>query len=285
MIAAIQRVRHLARRLTRSTAWTADLCDYYGVTAAEAEELGKRRTGRRPSFPGSVSTAAVSGRTFEEIWESKPRRTKAEIFEFYRDIGAWASFRQSYYHRHLDASRFLHGLPDGGSFCEYGGGIGPIIDRIVVHRARESSVLTLVDVPSEHLTFGEWRIRRRIERLGRRHHFEVLRVRTDALPLVSQYDVIAILEVFEHLPDPVEVAEHLLAHLKPGGRLWENFVAHEDAHGADLPQAQSQRDRVYELLRQRCDLVEGTDPHVDDSGTRCWIKRAVGPGLERGPAR
>lgn len=270
-------MRQFVNRLARPDVWADDLRDYYDVTVAQTIELGTRRRGRRPSLPGSVSAAPVSGFAFEEIWDSRPRDTVRAIFDFYRDVGSWMSFRQSVYHRYLDASRFLKGLPEGGAFCEYGGGIAPVINWIVENCHKESYMLTLVDVPSEHLAFGEWRIRRKMQRLRSRHTFDVLEVQPERLPLSRTYDVIAILEVFEHLPNPIQVATHLIDHLKVGGRLWENFIEHPDANAADLDVAQRERTEVLDLFLSTCTLVEGPDPRVKGSGTRCWVKRQSGP--------
>ena len=273
-----RRVGRAIKRVVSPYDWAADLRDYYGVTTEHAEALGRRAKGRRPSLPGSATTAAVSGQTFEELWAARPRLDQRGIFSFYSDIGAWAAFRQTYYHRHTDASRFVTGLPRDGSLCEYGGGVGPVIDWIVRHRPSGRYVLTLADVPSEHLTFGDWRIRRKIERLGRPLTFETLTVEPDRLPLQRMYDVIVVLEVYEHLPNPLEVTEHLLAHLNSGGRLWENFVEHDDPGGADLAVAQQERAAVFDLLRDRCHLSVGPDPRIDGSATRCWIKVDGRPG-------
>ena len=53
--------------------WYDDLCEYYKVTPEEADLLGTRKTGRKPNLPGSLTCDPVSGKTFEEIWERKPR--------------------------------------------------------------------------------------------------------------------------------------------------------------------------------------------------------------------
>lgn len=266
-------VRHLLRPLLTDRSWSQELCAYYGVTPEEAERLGQRRPGRRPVLPGSPTTRPVAGKTFEEIWEERSRTTEADIYAFYEDIGAWAAFRQVYYRRDLNAKRFVSGLPPGGSLCEYGGGVGPIIRWAVEHRRRQACTFTLVDVPSEHLRFGAWRIQRAIIRFRSTHRFEVLEVRPGMLPLSTVYDTIAILEVYEHLPNPLEVTRHLISHLKQGGSLWENFIPHQDAHGADLEAAQREREDVFRLLREHCVLEVGRDPELDSRGTRCWRLR------------
>ncbi len=133
--------------------WYDDLVAYYGVTPAQAEELGIRRPGRRPDLPASPTTQAVSGKTFEEIWAMCERSTPEAIQQFYRDMGAWATFRQVYRHRHLNAARYVRDLPAGARFCEYGSGIAPICNWIVENLHRPLA-LTITDGASEHFTFA-----------------------------------------------------------------------------------------------------------------------------------
>jgi 2-polyprenyl-3-methyl-5-hydroxy-6-metoxy-1,4-benzoquinol methylase len=92
------------------------------------------------------------------------------------------------------------------------------------------------------------------------------------LPLAEAQDAIVISEVFEHLHNALAVAQHLVAHLKPGGRLWENYLVKEP-ETADLAAAQEQRAAVFEHLRAACRLAAGGDPDRSPSETRCWIKR------------
>lgn len=268
-----RRLEHAIARRLRAHDWATDLCDYYRVSYADADRLGARAAGRRPDLPGSPTTHPISGRTFEDIWSQRPRATEADIHSFYSEIGAWASFRQCYRHRALDASPFVRDLPPGGSFCEYGAGVAPIAAWLVEHHRRVPYHITIVDVPSEHLTFGAWRVRRRIERLRTPHTLEVIEVQPGVLPLERRYDVIAVLEVFEHLPNPLVIARHVLEHLAQSGVLWENFVAHEHADAADLEVAQSERDAVLALLSERCELVVGSRPEYDPNGTRAWSPR------------
>ena len=265
----------LVRRVfTSSPPWYQDLCEYYHVTSEQAEALGTRKPGRKPSLPGSTTTHAVSGLTFEEIWNQKRREDPQAIIEFYQDMGAWATFRQCYYHRYLRAGRFVQQLPDGGRFCEYGGGVAPILNWIVEHVRGRRWHLTVTDVPSEHLTFAEWRIKKKIAARQLPFTFEALPVRVNALPLQGTYDVIAILEVFEHLYNPLEVARHLTDHLKHNGLLWENYIKHDDADAADLQVAQDERPAVFEYLRAHYTRVSGADPEAPGGkGTRCWRKR------------
>ncbi len=259
------------RRLIDRRRWYEDLVEYYGVTPAQAEALGIRKSGRRPNLPGSATTAAVRGLTYEEIWQMRARSGPEAIQQFYQDMGAWATFRQVYRHRYLDASRYLRGLPAGARFCEYGSGVAPVSHWMVEHVRRPMS-LTITDVPCEHFRFGRWRLEKKIAVARVKFSLTALEVTGDYLPLTETYDAILISEVFEHLHNSLAVARHLVEHLKPGGRLWENYLV-KAPEAADLKEAQEQRGAVFEHLRATCVLSSGGDPDQSPSDTRRWIKR------------
>ncbi|MBW1713167.1 MAG: class I SAM-dependent methyltransferase [Deltaproteobacteria bacterium] len=257
--------------------WHQDLCDYYGVSPEEALALGRRAYGRRPDLPGSATTRPVRGQSFEELWAARPRRTPAEIMAFYQDIGAWSAFRQVVRHRR---SRFDFLKPHLGPdlrFCEYGAGVAPVTFWMVERLRRPPRQITIVDLPSEHFTFGQWRTRRLIAEKKAEVNLQALEVRPDRLPLGGFYDLITILEVFEHLHNPLEVAVHLDQHLACGGILWENYHLDDNPQAADLKAAQVQRPHVFDYLRRHFELIRGQDPEAPrGGGTRCWRKMEAG---------
>jgi len=130
----------------------------------------------------------------------------------------------------------------------------------------------ITDVPSEHFEFARWRLERKIPQSQARFTLTTLAVTGDALPLTESYDVIVISEVFEHLHNPLAVARHLVEHLKPGGRLWENYLVTTPS-ASDLKAAQEQRGAVVAHLRDACRLTAGGDPDSAPCDTRCWIRR------------
>src|SRR6266536_2106731 len=154
-----------------------------------------------------------------------------------------------YYHRsdcfHVVAAA-MRRAGRAGDFCEYGCGVAPITAWL---RPRFAGWrYTLVDLPSPMLDFARWRFRR----------FANVEAREPGLgadlPLTRDYDAIACLEVLEHVINPLEVVRHLVAHLKPGGALFVNFV---DEPGGDenLLESAAQRGETIEYLNRELRAV------------------------------
>ena len=257
--------------------WYEDLCEYYKVTPQRAKELGARSAVRRPDLPASPTTSAVSGMTMAELWESKPRNTAEEIYQWQKDLGSWSSFRQCYYHRYDGFDWLVKNLPSGSKYCEYACGSSPICNWIVENVKDRVFHLTTVDVDCEHRAFGEWRLTKRIERSGRPFTLQALISKPDAsLPLKDQYDVISIIEALVLIHNPLEVVQHVTEHLRKGGKLWETYTVMDDPRTENwisFRQAQEQRPAVFDYIRANYKLLEGPDPDTPkDSGRRCWEK-------------
>jgi SAM-dependent methyltransferase len=257
--------------------WYEDLCEYYGVTSRQAKNLGVRSGTRRPSLPASSTTNTVSGMTMAEIWKSKPRNTTEEIYNWQKDLGSWSSFRQCYYHRYDSFDWLVKELPSASKYCEYACGSAPICNWIVENVKDRVFHFTTVDVDCEHRTFGEWRLRQRIERSGQPFTLEALVVKPDTpLPLKDQYDVVSIIEALVLIHNPLEVIQHVTEHLRKGGKLWETYTVMDDHRTRDwesFRQAQEQRPAVFDYIRAHYKLLEGTDPDIpEDAARRCWEK-------------
>lgn len=259
-----------------------DLCDYYGVTQEEALELGTRRDNRRPNLPKSKTTHAVSGMTFEDLWALKPRDTEQDVFDFYKDQGAWSTFRQVV--RHKDMGKFhlsiLQAMVKPNSvFCEYGCGVAPYTNTLLREVPENFPVsVYLSDVDSEHFVFGEWRNKKLI---GKRNLSNVSLSAVEILPgSLPQYDkmldAVIIFEVLEHVSSPLSVIKNLSNQMNVSALLCENFIKHDVkdlTDGSDLMSAAKERTSYYEFLSQNFDLVGGPKEEVTPDATRIWKKR------------
>lgn len=172
------------------------------------------------------------------LWERKPRTTEADYRAFYAETDYWI-LRQMYYHRSACFHFVAAAMGRTGNFCEYGCGVAPVTAWL--HPRFPAWRYTLVDLPSPMLDFARWRFRglASVEALEPGFGSD--------LPLGRDYDVITCLEVLEHVINPLEVVRHLVTHLKPGGRLFVNFV---DEPGGDenLRESAAQRGETIEYL-------------------------------------
>lgn len=204
-------------RLGRNRGWLRELSAYYrGLTI---EEFWVRYT------LGRMDAAT--------LWDRKPRTSEADYRSFYAETDYFV-LRQMYYHRtecfHAVAAPMRRGGRTG-DFCEYGCGVAPVTAWL--RRRFPGWRYTLVDLPAPTLEFARWRFRgiANVE-------FEEPGLGAD-LPLTRAYDVITCLDVLEHVVNPLQVARHLVEHLKPGGTLFVNFV--DDAGGENLVESAAQR--------------------------------------------
>jgi 2-polyprenyl-3-methyl-5-hydroxy-6-metoxy-1,4-benzoquinol methylase len=263
--------------------WFKDLCDYYNVPSDIALALGTRSTGRRPNLPPSPTTHAVSGKTFEDIWALSPRDSQEEVFKFYKDQGAWSSFRQVVRHmtmRDFHLTVLQQVLDPGSTYCEYGCGVAPFTHSLLETVDQKTQInICLSDVDCEHFTFGVWRARRVIaERNLENVSLEVRTVLPNELPVyTSPLDTVLIFEVLEHVPSPVSTIRNLTNQIKTGGLLCENFISHpqddNDADGPDLKSAARERNAYYEMLEQEYTLAAGKPVKEFPNDTRVWRKK------------
>lgn len=249
--------------------WYDDLCEYYGVTPEQAIELGARSKGRKPSFPSSKTCGAISGKTWEELWEQKPRDTLGQKFEFYKDIGAWSAFRQVFYRKDFNYRYFYNKFcTPQSSVIEYGCGVAPMTNYLVERLGDNHNMrFILVDVSSEHFEFAKWRLSRKAPN----SKFKFVDVTEDnVLPMLDDtFDFICIMDVFEHLPNPLDVLYSLHSRCISGGHLVETWIDHkpEDVSEDDLAVAAEQRSDGIAFLYENFDLVENLDP------IRIWRKK------------
>ena len=214
--------------------------------------------------------------TSVEIWEKGDRTTLEGVLQYQKDLGAWCSFRQLYYHRNESFYWVSDGLSVGTRICEYACGTAPLSNWIAENIKDRSFNFTIADLDCEHRTFGEWRLRKRVERSGLPSTVKGHISRLDKMPLDDEYDVVTLIEALVLIHNPLEVVQHITEHLRKGGTIWETYTVMDDYRTTNwLPfrEAQEQRSTVFDFIRSHYRLIEGPSPDSEhDAGRRRWEK-------------
>jgi len=262
--------------------WHRHLCEYYNVDPAAALELGTRASGRKPSLPGSPTCHPVTGMTYEDIWDLSDRNTTEGVFQFYKDQGAWSTFRQCV--RHKDFVEFHKSLlmplvKKGSHICEYGSGVAPFVTTFLNNVSKEDAAgmqISISDLPSEHFEFAKWRLQRIIEEKGFKTTLNPQEITPTSLPKYGKgLDLVLLFEVMEHVPSPVQTIINLINQMLPNSLLIENFIKHQgalDDDGPDLKSAALEREKYYDIISSCFKILYGSEPSDGPNDTRVWTK-------------
>jgi SAM-dependent methyltransferase len=94
----------------------------------------------------------------------------------------------------------------------------------------------------------------------------------DPLPQGATYDVAIVVNVFEHLDEPMRASEYLLSRISPGGLLVFDYFE-SDGKGFDTPRALEQRKACLRYLQSRLEVMHGRiDPEEDVGFTIARVK-------------
>lgn len=190
---------------------------------------------------------------FEELWNARPRETKEDIEHFYQETDA-DIWRQAYlstehyeYKKkilhvyHLVRANVQH---KKDPILDYGGGAGVMVQYLA---AKGYTSVDIADIPSAHLDF----VRAQMSGVLR----NVITATGEEQYPSEEYAAIITLDCLEHTLHPLSIVQRLLAALKSGGLLVINFPKEDDFTHAHLEQAQVERDQVFALLAEACDVL------------------------------
>ncbi len=179
-----------------------------------------------------------------------------------KHLASWRDHRLTYYlfaHTFrqalspLHVQRYARFIPRRARVAEYGCGAAPMLTALARRYRHLDLQLVGADIPHLLFHFARWRFRDL-------PYVTMVPIAPDEdAPLPGQYDAIFCMEVFEHVPRPLAVADHLHRALRPGGCLIFDYVRSE---GTGLDTASSLRDRLPTLraLLDRFEVVHGRVP-------------------------
>lgn len=137
----------------------------------------------------------------------------------------------------------------GGKILEYGAGYAPVITSML------KSGLTNYDFTAADIDcFTFHNAKYRLTQYGVKF-VDIVPYKPAELPY-SDYDVVFLMTVLEHLPDPVEVVKSITEHMRVGGILVFDYILSE-GHGLDTVESVQQRAEVLQFIVKNFDIVEG----------------------------
>lgn len=196
------------------------------------------------------------------LWGTKVRKTTKQIHSFYQETDYFV-YRQTYFHRHklhLDIALSLL-LKPTGKFCEYGGGVGPITNKLIKFFPKRQYHIADLDCPV--LNFAKWRFKNK-------KNVSFSTVTSKSLALKDNFDVIVCKQVLEHVPDPLAVVKHLVSHLNPNGWLYLDFI--NEPGEENIETGAKLRKKVLEYLVNNLKPIFSINPHSPKEGYGLYIK-------------
>lgn len=142
----------------------------------------------------------------------------------------------------------------GDAVCEYGCGVAPVTSNFARYYQGLKLKLTAIDIPNIMLHYARWR-------LQKYPNVEVVELNPDSNnPLTKKYNLITCLTVFEHLPRPLPIVQHIYNQLHPGGYFVFDFIKAEGS-GLDTTGSVNQRQPVLDFIRQNFKIISGHLPN------------------------
>ena len=279
------------RRLqnNKPCAWWEEVASYLQISFKEIayyNHLAQRPCKSKPrlllkEFPEPVCTKVSYLRSTNvqlcDSWSAVDRNTGLAQRLWYQQVGVWEIFRQTYYnskgHRN-ENGKILCKFSDpmnSKEILEYGSGIAPFSRYMIKNCPKNIESVSIVDIPAEHFYFGLWSVRYLLDffvgKTAKLKGYEISE-RQVVLPR-NAFNLIVVITVFEHLPNPYDVAHMLLDSLKSGGFIYEDFCASElgpeekievvlkDVSDMNLGVARVQKSKTLSLFQENCALMHG----------------------------
>ena len=155
-------------------------------------------------------------------------------------------------------------IKNGDEILEYGCGIAPISHSLLRVSPKRKLKITIADIRQINFHYA-------IHRLGSNvKHFEIVPFE-NSIPK-SKYNIIFMVTVMEHLPDPLKTVKNITSGLKQNGIFVFDYIL-GDGDGQDTIEAVEQRGAVLQYIDDLYDILSGTIIKNESMGTTvCRLK-------------
>lgn len=149
-------------------------------------------------------------------------------------------------------------LKKKAEILEYGCGFAPIATSLF-HYQPNKFIITIADIPNFPFHYAKWKLKP--------FGIKTIDINPGSLPSLEKYDVIFLITVLEHLPNPLEIIKHLTHHLKHGGLLIFDYIESE-AEGLDTKKSLEERNLVLNFIKENFSVVSGS---LDSSSLKTTV--------------
>ncbi len=167
---------------------------------------------------------------------------------FYLFQSVWNYSKKAY----LDCWLFAKFIKKNSHILEYGCSIAPITQGLIKYFGCKNLKFTIADIPQISFLYARWKLADN----NRVDSIVINPAKNDNLPVGEKYNVIVCLTVFEHLSNPLEVANTFLNHLNSSGILVFDYIKGE-ATGLDSQQSMKERNDVLKFIEKNFKIIKG----------------------------
>lgn len=165
----------------------------------------------------------------------------------------------------LHCYKYERYIKDGDKILEYGCGIAPITYSLIDYSLKRKLEFNILDIRQINSHYAKWR-------LGNKAKFiEAVPYENPLINHENSFNIIFLITVLEHLPDPLNVIKNIHSSLKSKGHLLFDFIL-SDGEGQDTKEAIDHRKRVLEFIEKNFNLIDG-NLSVNESIEFCVVQK------------
>jgi len=150
-------------------------------------------------------------------------------------------------------------LKNNDNFLEYGCGYAPITEFICRYSNKINIKLYIADINQINNHYARWRLPSEVNFISIKPYKDI-NLDNNSMNLIS------LMTVMEHLPDPLKVVKNLTRILKKGGYFIFDYIL-GDGDGQDTLAAIRERPEVLNFIKENYELIDGKFLNNKSMGT------------------
>jgi 2-polyprenyl-3-methyl-5-hydroxy-6-metoxy-1,4-benzoquinol methylase len=210
----------------------------------------------RSKFSDVAVFEGADSKQFFDSWQSY-----ANIYLIFHSVYKYALNPLSYY-------SYKKYLKPNMNVLEYGCGIAPITFSALKYGHLEKSHFTIADIQGYTFSYAKWR-------LSHVKNVKIVNIEPDKLPIFPyKYDVVFMMAVFEHLPNPLDVVKYIYENLEENGILIFDYIKAE-GQGLDTLESVRERKFVLEFIETNFEVLFGKINYENSCSTTIVEKKQM----------